>query len=133
MSDLRDLLGHTAGLAADFYESLPDRPDYPRTTVDELRAAFISALPDGPTDPRTVVEELAAAADPGLVAEPGGRYFGFVIGGSLPGALAADWLATAWDQNAGIYVGGPAAAVVEEVAGGWLVELLGLPAQASFG
>jgi len=56
-----------------------------------------------------------------------------VIGGSLPGALAADWLATAWDQNAGLYVGGPAASVVEEIAGAWLIELLGLPAQASFG
>src|SRR5207247_1982352 len=83
--------------------------------------------------PRTVVPELAAAADRGIVAEPGGRYFGFVIGGAVPAALAADWLATAWDQNAGLYVTSPAAAVVEEVAGAWLKELLGLPAQASFG
>ena len=133
MSDLRHLLGHTADLAADFYESLSDRPVYPQTTVDEVRAAFVSALPAGPTDPRTVIEELAVAADPGLVAEPSGRYFGFVIGGSLPGALAADWLATAWDQNAGLYVGGPSASVVEEIAGAWLIELLGLPAHASFG
>ena len=80
-----------------------------------------------------MIDELAAAAEPGLVAEPGGRYFGFVIGGSVPGALAADWLATAWDQNAGLYVGGPSASVVEEVAGAWLIELLGLPAHASFG
>jgi glutamate/tyrosine decarboxylase-like PLP-dependent enzyme len=106
---------------------------FPRATAEELRAAFEMPLPAGPTDPRAVVAELAAAADPGLVAEPSGRYFGFVIGGSLPGALAADWLATAWDQNAGIYVCGPAASVVEEVAGAWLVELLGLPAHASFG
>ncbi|HEX7626675.1 MAG TPA: pyridoxal-dependent decarboxylase, partial [Gaiellaceae bacterium] len=99
----------------------------------ELRAAFAAPLPESPTDPRTVLAELAAAADPGLVAEPAGRYFGFVIGGAVPASLAADWLTSAWDQNAGLYVGGPSAAVVEEVAGAWLVELLGLPAHASFG
>jgi glutamate/tyrosine decarboxylase-like PLP-dependent enzyme len=80
-----------------------------------------------------VIAELAAAAEPGLVAEPSGRYFGFVIGGAVPASLAADWLTTAWDQNAGLYVGGPAASVVEEVAGAWLIELLGLPEHASFG
>ncbi len=133
MAELRDLLELTAGLAADFYDSLPERPVFPAATVAELRAAFAQPLPDGPTDPGTVITELVAAAEPGLVAEPSGRYFGFVIGGSLPGALAADWLATAWDQNAGLYVGGPAASVVEEVAGAWLIELLGLPAHASFG
>jgi glutamate/tyrosine decarboxylase-like PLP-dependent enzyme len=80
-----------------------------------------------------VIEELAAAADPGIVAEAGGRYFGFVIGGAVPASIAADWLATAWDQNAALYVGGPSASVVEEVAGRWLIELLGLPGHASFG
>ena len=80
-----------------------------------------------------MIEELSAAAEPGLVAEPAGRYFGFVIGGAVPASLAADWLTSAWDQNAGLYVGGPAAAVVEEVAGAWLLELLGLPGDASFG
>jgi glutamate/tyrosine decarboxylase-like PLP-dependent enzyme len=80
-----------------------------------------------------VVAELARAADDGVVAIPGGRYFGFVIGGAVPAALAADWLTSAWDQNAGLYVGGPAASVAEEVAGEWMRELLGLPASASFG
>jgi glutamate/tyrosine decarboxylase-like PLP-dependent enzyme len=67
------------------------------------------------------------------MATPGGRFFGFVIGGSLPAALAADWLASAWDQNAGLYVAGPAASVVEEVCGAWLSELFGLPENISFG
>ena len=133
MDELRRLLRETADLAADFYESLPERPVYPRATVSELREAFSAPLPEGPTDARTVIAELAAAADPGLVAEAGGRYFGFVIGGAVPASLAADMLTSAWDQNAGIYVGGPSASVVEEITGAWLLELLGLPAHASFG
>jgi glutamate/tyrosine decarboxylase-like PLP-dependent enzyme len=133
MSELRDLLGRTAGLAADFHETLPERPVFPRASHAELLEAFAGPLPTAPTDPRTVIEALAAAAGPGLVAEPAGRYFGFVVGGAVPASLAADWLASAWDQNAGLYVMGPAAAVVEEVAGAWLLELLGLPRDASFG
>ena len=90
-------------------------------------------LPDGPSDPVEVVEALAAAADPGLVATAGPRFFGFVIGGSLPAALGAEWLTAAWDQNACFYVSSPAAAVAEEVAAAWLVELLELPAGTSVG
>ena len=104
MSDLRDLLGLTAALAADFYDSLPDRRVFPSATADELRAAFVRQLPEGPTDPRVVVSELNAAADPGLVAEPSGRYFGFVIGGSLPVTVATDWLLSAWDQLSLIHI-----------------------------
>jgi glutamate/tyrosine decarboxylase-like PLP-dependent enzyme len=133
MDDLRDLLDLTSRLAAGFYDTLPERPVFPRATADELRATLGAPLPEGPSDPREVIEALAAAAEPGLVATPGGRYFGFVIGGAVPASLAADWLSAAWDQNAGLYVGGPAASIVEEVAGAWLLELLGLPADASFG
>jgi glutamate/tyrosine decarboxylase-like PLP-dependent enzyme len=131
VSDLRQLLKHTADIAADFYESLETRPVFPRVTLEDLRAALGGPLPAEPTAPDTVTSHLAAAADPGIVAQPGGRYFGFVIGGSVPAALAADWLTSAWDQNAGLYVAGPSAAVVEEVAGAWLKELFGLPAGAS--
>jgi glutamate/tyrosine decarboxylase-like PLP-dependent enzyme len=100
---------------------------------DELRKALGGPLPEEPVPADEVVEELAAAAEPGLVAMGSGRYFGFVIGGALPAALAADWLATAWDQNAGLYVAGPSASVVEQVTREWIVELLGLPAESSIG
>jgi glutamate/tyrosine decarboxylase-like PLP-dependent enzyme len=87
----------------------------------------------GPTSPGEVLDELVAAAEPGLVASAGPRYFGFVTGGSLPAATAADVLAAGWDQLAFNAVTSPAAAVAEEVAGGWLRELLGIPATASVG
>ncbi|HEY6784165.1 MAG TPA: aminotransferase class V-fold PLP-dependent enzyme, partial [Gemmatimonadales bacterium] len=90
-------------------------------------------LPQEGTDAARVVTDLARDADAGIVATAGPRYFGFVVGGSLPAALATDWLVSTWDQNAGIYVLSPAASVVEEVAVEWLLELFGLPATASIG
>jgi glutamate/tyrosine decarboxylase-like PLP-dependent enzyme len=132
MSDERELLRRTADLASDFLATLDDRAIWPPAGIDELRAALGGPLPDEPSDPLEVVEALAEAAEPGVVAIPSGRYFGFVIGGALPAALAADWLTSVWDQNAGLVVCGPAAAVCEEVAGEWLKELLGIPASASF-
>jgi glutamate/tyrosine decarboxylase-like PLP-dependent enzyme len=133
MTNTRALLQRTAELAADYLDSLEDRPVFPRVSADELRASLGVPLQDEPLAPEQVVEELAAAADPGLVAMPSGRYFGFVIGGGLPAALAADWLATAWDQNAGLYVGGPSASVVEQVVREWVCDVLRLPADASIG
>jgi glutamate/tyrosine decarboxylase-like PLP-dependent enzyme len=133
MSETRDLLERTAEIAAEYVESLGERPVFPQVSPDELRAALGGPLPEEPLDPAQVVEDLAAAAEPGVVAMGSGRYFGFVIGGALPAALAADWLASAWDQNAGLYAGGPSASVVEEVARDWLVELLSLPADSSVG
>jgi glutamate/tyrosine decarboxylase-like PLP-dependent enzyme len=133
MDELRALLDQTAKLAADFYDTLDERPVFPRVSAAALREAFTRPLPEGPTDAQTVIAELAAAADPGIVAEAGGRYFGFVIGGAVPASLAADWLTSTWDQNACLYAAGPAASVIEEVVGAWLIELLGLPRGASFG
>jgi glutamate/tyrosine decarboxylase-like PLP-dependent enzyme len=127
-----ELLRRTAEIAGAFVESLDERPVWPAATVEELRAALGGPLPEDPIEPLDVIEQLARDADPGVVAMPGGRYFGFVIGGSVPASLAADWLTSAWDQNAGLVVGGPSAAVVEEVAGEWLKDLLALPADASF-
>jgi glutamate/tyrosine decarboxylase-like PLP-dependent enzyme len=134
MSDeLRDLLAFTADLAADFHETLPHRPVQPQVSVDELREALVLPLPEGPTPARNVIADLAAAADRGIVAMAGGRYFGFVIGGAVPASLAADWLTSSWDQNAGLFIAGPSAAVVEEAAGAWLRDLLALPADTSVG
>ena len=128
-----DLLRRTAELASAFLARVGDRPVGPSVDLAALRAALGGPLPEHGTDPLVVVEALARAADAGLVATAGPRYLGFVVGGSHPAALAADWLTSAWDQNAGLYVLSPAAAVAEEVAGQWLVELFGLPAGTSVG
>ena len=132
-SEARELLELAATIAAGYVESLDERPVFPRVSPDELRAALGGPLADEPLAGRQVLVELAEAAEPGIVAMGSGRYFGFVIGGALPAALAADWLTSAWDQNAGLYVAGPSASVVEEVAREWLLDLLGLPAGCSIG
>jgi glutamate/tyrosine decarboxylase-like PLP-dependent enzyme len=123
----RELLHLTADYAADFLASLDARP----VGAQRLPEALSGPLPVEGMDPRAVIASLVEAADPGLVAMPGARYFGFVIGGALPSALAADWLTAAWDQNACLHVMSPAAAAVEETCRGWLAELLGLPPQVS--
>ena len=129
----RELLQRTAEIATDFLESLDERPVRPEATVDELRAALGGPLPEQPSDALEVIEKLARDAEPGLMATPSGRFFGFVIGGTIPAAIAADWLTSTWDQNSGLTLPMPAAGVVEEIAGAWLKELLGLPESASFG
>jgi glutamate/tyrosine decarboxylase-like PLP-dependent enzyme len=129
----RDLLTAAADHAATFLDGVPERRVGPaETDPAALRAALGGPLPERPSDPLAVLDALVAGAGPGLMASQSPRFFGFVFGGSLPAALAADWVASAWDQNACMYVAAPAAAVAEEVVGGWLAELLGLPAGASF-
>jgi glutamate/tyrosine decarboxylase-like PLP-dependent enzyme len=128
----RALAAAAAG-ATRFLRGLPERPVAATAGAEELAARLGGPLPDGPSDPAEVVARLAELADDGLVATAGPRFFGFVVGGSLPAALAADWLAAAWDQNAGLFVLGPAAATVEDVAAGWLTDLLGLPSTVSTG
>jgi glutamate/tyrosine decarboxylase-like PLP-dependent enzyme len=130
-----ELLRRTAELAIAWRSGVAQRRvgADPDLTPAALRAALGGPLPRDGSDAWTVVSELAQAAEPGLIAMSGPRYFGFVIGGSVPSALAADWLTSAWDQNAGLFLATPSAAIVEEVAGAWLLELLGLPAEASVG
>jgi glutamate/tyrosine decarboxylase-like PLP-dependent enzyme len=131
--DWKGPLGEAFAEALGYLEGLPSRPLAGYPSLSELRTTLGGPLQEQPLEPREVVADLAAAAEPGVVASGSGRFFGFVVGGATPAALAADWLASTWDQNAGLYVLGPAASVVEEVAGEWLAELLGLPAGVSVG
>lgn len=121
------LLEKTLSHSLAYLEGLPDAPVGATATLEELRGRFGQALPDEGTDAIGVIDRLVAGVEGGMHASAGGRFFGWVIGGSVPAALAADWLTSAWDQNAGMFAVAPAAAVVEEVAGRWLCELLGLP------
>ena len=131
--DWKAPLGEAFDRALGYLEGLPDRPVRITASLAELRTSLGGPIPEGPADPREVIAELATAAEPGLLPSSSGRFFGFVIGGATPAAVAADWLTSVWDQNAGLYVVGPAASVVEEVAGAWLAELFGLPHQVSVG
>ena len=127
------LIRRVAEIAAEYLTSLPGRRVRADASLDELRSALRVALPDEPQPPLQVIEELVAAANPGLVATQSPRYFGFVIGGGLDAAIAADWLTSMWDQNGAGYPVGPSAAVVEEVACEWLLDLLGLPDTRGWG
>ena len=133
MGDQRTLLGRTTALAEGFLDTLAERPVARPVDLAALRESLGGALPEAGLEPLAVIEQLAADSEPGLVASAGPRYFGFVVGGGVPAALAADWLTSAWDQNAGLYALSPAAAVVEEVAAAWLIDLFGLPADSSVG
>ncbi len=118
--------------ALHWLNELDQRPVGPTVDRDELRRRLARPLPVEGTAADDVVDELARDVDGGLMGSPSGRFFSWVIGGTLPGALAADWLTTAWDQNAGLFATAPAASVVEEIAGEWMLELLKLPREASF-
>ena len=133
MASLRDLLLHTAARAADYRERVADRPVFPSGVDLDRVGARLGSLPDEPVPAQLAVDALAEAVEDALVSTTGPRYFGFVIGGALDAPTAADVLTTAWDQPAFNAWTSPAAAVVEDVAGGWLKDLLGLPPTASFG
>jgi glutamate/tyrosine decarboxylase-like PLP-dependent enzyme/ketosteroid isomerase-like protein len=116
-----------------FLRTLDERPVGVRADAAQIRSALGGPLPYGGEDPEAVIDALAAGAEPGIVASAGPRHFGFVIGGALPAALAADWLVSAWDQCAAFHSLSPAAAAIEEIAAAWILDLLGLPASASVG
>ena len=127
------VLDRAAELAKQYLAGVADRPVAPEVDLAALREALGGPLPEAGEDGTAVIEQLVRDVEPGLIATAGPRFFGFVIGGSHPVAVAADWLTSAWDQNAGLYVIGPAAAVAEEVVGRWLVDVFGLPPGTSCG
>jgi glutamate/tyrosine decarboxylase-like PLP-dependent enzyme len=131
----QQLLERVVELASGYFGRRDSAPVFPRITPEQMRGAFGAGapVPEHGQDAGQVIDDLARNAELGLVAQTGPRYFGFVIGGSLPVATAADWLTSAWDQNASLYASSPAASVVEEVAAAWLLELLDLPRKASVG
>ena len=133
MVDLSHLFHRAASAAAEYRSGLPDRPVAGPVDHSQLKRALGGPLVRDPTPPHQVLEELISACDQGLVASAGPRFFGFVIGGALPAATAADMLATGWDQCAFNPVLSPAAGAVEEAAGRWLTSVLGLPSTASVG
>ncbi len=119
--------------ARGWLDGLDTRPAPPQASVAEVAKALGQELPDGPTPADEVIDLLATACDPGLTAMPGGRFYGMVIGGTHPAALAADWLVSAWDQNATLRLLTPAHSAVEDITTAWLLDLLGLPETGGVG
>lgn len=126
---MRPLLQDAAARAIAYLEGLDSRPVAPPPNAIKGLAVLEESLPDKPSTPESVLQLLDRAASPATVATAGSRYFGFVIGGSLPVTVAANWLAAAWDQNAALYAISPSGAVIEQVALRWLIDLFGLPAE----
>jgi glutamate/tyrosine decarboxylase-like PLP-dependent enzyme len=130
---MNDLLNDVAHRAVKYLTSVSDRNVMPRPEDLERLAMLGGPVPDAPTSPNEVLRILDEIGSPATVTSTGGRYFGFVTGGTLPAALAANWLAGTWDQNAAFSVMSPVAAAVEEIALAWLRELLGLPPSCGAG
>jgi glutamate/tyrosine decarboxylase-like PLP-dependent enzyme len=131
-SPYRPALEIALARALEHLGGLDGSPVASTATYAALRARLARPLADRGTTADRVVEDLARDVAGGLLGSAGGRFFGWVIGGAVPAALAADWLVSAWDQNAAMYACAPAEAVIEEICGEWLKDLLGLPATASF-
>jgi glutamate/tyrosine decarboxylase-like PLP-dependent enzyme len=130
---MEDLLKNTAEMAARYLGGLEDRRVFPGPEALERLKLLYGPMPEEPGDPLEVVKLLDEIGSPAAVASAGGRYFGFVIGGSLPAALAANWLAGAWDQDGGLEVVSPIAVALEEVCLNWLIDVLGLPSGSAAG
>lgn len=131
--EYRDALDAAHRHAMQWIESLDERPIRPELDVDGMLGRLVAVLPEEGLAADEVIDELADAAGPGLMAMGSPRFYGFVIGGAYPAALAADWLVAAWDQNTGSRQPTPATAAVEEVAARWLLEVLGLPEGSGVG
>ena len=124
---LQELLREVATRAASYLAGIDDRSVAPSPAALARLKELGGPLPDGPADPAELLAQLDEIGSPATVATTGGRYFGFVVGGTVPASLAANWLAGAWDQNAAMQLLSPVAARVEEIVEDWVVDLLGLP------
>src|SRR5262245_1648793 len=124
---MNNLLQMAANRAATYLENLDNRGVAPTPKALAHLTELDQPLPDTPTSAEDVLALLDDIGSPATVAAAGSRYFGFVIGGALPVTVAANWLATAWDQNAGLIVASPIAAALEAVARRWLLDILALP------
>ncbi len=125
-------LDHALDHAKTWLDGLDRRPVSPEIDLASLRDRLGGAMPDRGILPERVIDELVALSESGHMGSASGRFFAWVIGGSLTSALAADWLVSTWDQNAAIYACGPSVSVVEQTAGAWILGLLDLPREASF-
>ena len=131
--DISSLLANVHQHVAAWFAALDKRPVRATASADELRQMLGGPLPHEGIAPEAIADILAGAGMRGATASAGPRYFGFVIGGSLPAAVAADWLVSAWDQNGGVFALSPLVSVIEQITGSWLRELAGLPPAMSFG
>jgi glutamate/tyrosine decarboxylase-like PLP-dependent enzyme len=131
--DFDEPLSRAMEHARAWLRSEPDRRVGPAADIDAVLSSLAQELPRAGTAAATVVDGLARAVEPGLMAMGSGRFFGWVIGGTLPAALAADWLVSAWDQNAALRYATPGVVAVEEIAARWILDLLGLPAGSEVG
>src|SRR5882672_12754999 len=130
--NVKSVLDIAAAHANRYLESRDSRPLATTTSLDELRSRLARPLPEASTAAEQVIGDLVRDTEGGILGSTSGRFFGWVTGGTLPVALAADWLTSTWDQNAASNLTAPAEAVVEDVCGAWMKELLGLPQAASF-
>ena len=133
MKDVKDLLVDVASRAARYVDEVADRSVAPTLESVARLSELGGPLPDEPTASSEILALLDRVGSPATVASSGGRYFGFVTGGSLPAALAANWLAGAWDQNAALRVMSPVAAEIEEIVRRWMIDLFGLPPESAAG
>ena len=125
---MSDLLDDAAKRASRYLESLNTRAVAPAKEAVAALARFDQAFPEHPSSAETVLAELDEIGSPATMASAGGRFFGFVIGGALPATVAANWLATAWDQNTGFVVTSPTNAALENVSLRWVKDIFHLPA-----
>ncbi len=132
IEDYNKVLSETLNHSIEYLTGLNDMPVNATRGLNDLRSSLAKNLNNNEMKPEEVINELIQDVNGGLLSSTGSRFFAWVIGGSLPAALAADWLTSTWDQNAALFACSPAEAVIEEVAGQWLKELLRLPNESSF-